>query len=416
MAGAPDGGRGALRYTAGVFVNAAGTGFFLAFTLLFYAVLARVELEVVGRVLALTAIAVLPGLLLVGRLTDRFGPRAVLVGAALVRGLTFWAFVRWPGVLAMIVCSALLSLGARAEQSAIPVLAVRAAPPGESGRWLALSRVAFNAGVGLGAVLAGFLATRQDSHAFAVLGVLTGAACVGGALCYLSLGVGGPPDPPAHPEGGPPAAAVARPWRHSAFLRVGIAYAVLWMVAFATENAMSVFVVRSLGLPSTVVGLLFAVNTLLLVILQVPASGLLDRFRPTRLLGYGSLGYVAFFGACLLAPQVGTSARVWVLVAGMAVYTLGEIAVTQSALVLLTSLAPASAQGSYLAFHQIIVGFTTALSPVLATALLVRGSWPLWVVLSTVTVGAAALAFQVGAAAGEGARPPSRAAAVDRSE
>src|SRR3712207_999179 len=142
----PVGGRGALRFTAGVFVNAAGTGFFLAFTLLFYAVLARVELEVVGRVLALTALAVLPALLLVGRLTDRFGPRAVLVGASLVRALALWAFVRWPGVLAMVVCSALLSLGARAEQAAIPVLAVRAAPPGGSGRWLALYRVAFNAG------------------------------------------------------------------------------------------------------------------------------------------------------------------------------------------------------------------------------------------------------------------------------
>jgi MFS family permease len=75
----------------------------------------------------------------------------------------------------------------------------------------------------------------------------------------------------------------------------------------------------------------------------------------------------------------------------MAVYTLGEMAVSQAALVMLTSLPPDRERGSYLARNQLFVGVATALAPLLATSLLPLPSTALWCALTALSILAALL-------------------------
>jgi hypothetical protein len=51
------------------------------------------------------------------------------------------------------------------------------------------------------------------------------------------------------------------------------------------------------------------------------------------------------------------------LVIAMTGYTSGELMVSQARLLLLTSIAPATERGTYLAFNQIFIGIATALGP-----------------------------------------------------
>ncbi|MFF9818673.1 MFS transporter [Streptomyces sp. NPDC014006] len=381
-------GPGAVRFGTAGFVNAVGTGFFYPFSLLFFTALSGESLATVGMVLTVTTLGALPGLFVVGRLVDRLGPRLVLIGAAVVRAVCFVGFVSLPGLLPLAVFSVVLALGNRAEQAAGPLLAVRLAPEGQRSRWLALSRVTFNAGMGTGALLAGLFVAGTGSG-FVLLGALNAASFVVTAVLYLGIPAGAPAAPaPArrHAED-----RRARPWQNVTYLRVAGANALLWTAALAVESALPVFALEELALPSWTVGVLFAVNTALLTALQLPMSRTIDRLRPGPVMALGGLAYVALYASALLAASAPSWTRLAVLVAGMVVYTLGEMAVSQAALVMLTGLPPERNQGSYLAFNQLLVGVATALAPLLATGLLSTVPTALWWALTGLSVLAALL-------------------------
>ncbi|KPC75474.1 hypothetical protein ADL27_49645 [Streptomyces sp. NRRL F-6602] len=85
------------------------------------------------------------------------------------------------------------------------------------------------------------------------------------------------------------------------------------------------------------------------------------------------------------------------------VYTLGELAVTQAALVLLTGLPPDSRKGAYLGFNQIFVGASTAVAPLLVTYSLAGNPPVLWWSLAGVSVVSTAVLLGTGRRFGRGA-------------
>jgi MFS family permease len=74
------------------------------------------------------------------------------------------------------------------------------------------------------------------------------------------------------------------------------------------------------------------------------------------------------------------------------VYTIGELAVSQASLVLLTGLPPDEERGTYLASNQVLVGIATALAPLLATSLPGVRSAALWWALAGLSLAAGLLA------------------------
>jgi MFS family permease len=382
-------GPGVIWFGAAGFVNALGTGFFYPFSLLFFTQVSGFSLSTVGVVLTLTTLAALPGLFTVGRLVDRFGPRAVLIASTVLRAGCFVGFVCLRGIIPLALFSVALALGNRAEQAANPLLAVSLALEGQSSRWLALSRVVFNAGMGAGALFAGLLVVDTTSG-FIFLGIVNAASFVLAGMLYMRV----PGTVPAPRQTDPDLAGTAhsRPWQNVPYLRMAGANALLWTAALALESALPIFILRDLGLLSWTVGALFAVNTALLTVLQLPVSRVLDRFRPSAVLALGGLSYIVFYVASILVSSASQSVQLSVLIAAMAVYTVGEMAVSQGAMVMLTSLPPEEEQGRYMAFNQVFVGTATALAPLLATSML--DSWPtgLWWILTAISVVAAPLA------------------------
>ncbi|MEU6506847.1 MFS transporter [Streptomyces sp. NPDC046942] len=162
------------------------------------------------------------------------------------------------------------------------------------------------------------------------------------------------------------------------------------------ESGLPVFVLRQLALPHWTVGALFAANTVLLTLLQLPVGRALDRFRPGAILALGGLGYLMLYVCAVLARSLSSAVAVAVLMAGMTVYTLGELAVSQPSLILLTGLPPEPERGSYLAVNQLLVGAATALAPLLATSLPGTRSPALWWTLAALSVVAALLTHRVG--------------------
>ncbi len=375
------------------FVNAFGTGFFYSFSILFFHRLFSLPVPLVGAILTGAALAALPLVGPVGRLADRVGPKRVLIGASLLRAAAFLSLVAVRDIACMAVMSVCVALGNRAEQIATPMLAVELGGAEERSLWLGLTRVTFNAGVGLGVLVASIFIVSRPSG-FALLGLANAASFAAAAVLLLPL-----PRTGARPPG--PArrlAALARPDRvFVSFVRVN---SVLWAVVLAVEAALPVYMISRLGARPWAVGLLFALNTALLTVLQLPLTRLTGTWPPHRVLAGGAVLCVPLMAAAGIAPALSAPLQVAALTAGMVVYTIGELVISATRLQFLTTLPPAGESGAYQAYNQLFAGLATALTPLAVSAFLGWSPVLLWWLLAAALAGAA-----VTAAAGTLARP-----------
>ncbi|MBV1850724.1 MFS transporter [Catellatospora tritici] len=384
-------GPGVVRFGLAGFVNAVGTGVFYPYALIILTALTRLPLAAVGAGLTVTALAALPLLGPVGRLVDRWGPRRVYVAAGLARAAAYAGYALLPGLVPFLACSLVVAVANRAEQISTPLLAAGLAPADGKERWLALSRVVFNAGVALG-VLAGSLAVGAGAHGAMLLAWGNAVSFAAAAVLVWTLPqVAAAPRPTARPQ---------RPWRDRPFLTVSAVVTVLWFTALAVEAALPVVLIERLGLPPWLVGGLFGLNTVLLALLQLPLSARVEPLPPRAVLAVGALLHAALPLGLLAvsAATPGVAVAALVLAVAMAAYTLGELLGSQAGLVLLVRLAPEQASGSYLAGHQLLIGAASALTPALVTALLAAPA-ALWWGLVAVAVAAGATAAPIGVAA-----------------
>jgi predicted MFS family arabinose efflux permease len=377
-------GAGAGWFAGAGLVNAIGTGFFYPFSLLFFHSVYGLPFAVAGAGLTAAMLAVLPAMTWVGRFTDHAGPRAVLIAASLLRAAAFVGFVTLPGLASFLAFNTVAAIGNRAEHAATPALATALAPEGQSGPWLALSRSVLNAGIGTGALLGG-LVLGAGRHGFIILALANAASFLGAATLYLPLREVSPPRRDAGPQRG-------RPWRHRAFRYLVAVNTVLWLVALTVEIGMPTYLVARLAAPPFTASLLFAVNTVLITLFQLPVAGRLARHDPWRVTAAGAVLCTVLLGILAAAGHLGPDLRLGLLVAGMVVYSLGELMISQARLVLLTSISPSAQRGIFLAFNQVFIGAATALAPSLVSVFLDHRPPLLWWTLAAAALVTAAAA------------------------
>jgi MFS family permease len=277
--------------------------------------------------------------------------------------------------------SVLIALCNRAEQAASPALAVALAPEGERNRWLALSRTVFNAGIGGGALLGSALIVGGEA-ALWWLGLANAASFLVAGLMLWPLRP--PPVPPADR-----AQPSRRPWRDGPFLAVVGFNSVLWLVALAVETGMAAYLVGTLGTPAWLAGTLFAVNTGLLIVLQLPLTSAMERWGDIPVLVAGTLLSAVFLVAMALGGALSGTALVVLLVVGMVVYTFGELATTHARYALLADLPPPAELGSFQAFNQVAAGISGALVPFVVAVLLDSAPAGLWWLMAALSLATA---------------------------
>ncbi|MGW1022870.1 MFS transporter [Streptomyces sp. NPDC002577] len=382
-------GRGAPVFAAATFANAVGMGVYYPFSLLYFQSVLGTSLTAIGSALTVAALLALPMVPATGVLVDRFGPGRVLFVSTAVRAAAFALYPLAGSLPVFVALSLPVALAMRAEQAATPVLAAALAGDGPPGRWLALSRAMFNAGFGLGAVVAGaVISADRDVLERAGAG---NAACIAVAcLLYLLLPAGRrPPPKKAAPTS-------ERPWRDGPFGIVVAAGAGLWIIAVGMEAALPVYLVRQSAAPAWTVSVLFALNTVLLALFHLPVSHRVEHVRPGVLAAVGAVLHIALPATLLLVPGLPTTLTVIALVAAMTVYTLGELLSSQGVLLLLTALAPEGRRGAYLGFNQMFIGLANAITPLLVTAALDRSASALWWLLTGCATAIAALLTAAG--------------------
>jgi MFS family permease len=374
----------------GGLLNAFGNGVVFPFLFIYLNSVHHFTAGTVGLILATNGFVSLFAGPLSGSLVDRFGGRRTLTGALLVLTLAYgsYAFVTvpWQGFLA--------SVGAGIGNGAFwPAQGALLAGLTEAHQrpvaW-GMQRVMMNLGIGLGGVAGGLIASTSNPASFKVLFLLDAGTFLGYAAVLL---VRVPEVPPARAAGHAPGT-YADVLRHRVCVGVIAVNALFITAGFSMLELLPAYMANQAGVSEKGIGLVFFVNTIVIVLAQLPVTKAATGRRRMRLLA--SLG-VVWALAWLLTPLVGIFAAgvtATVLFAlTQVVFAIGECLHGAVQGPLVADLAAPGLVGRYMALSAFSwqLGFT--IGPAIGGFLL--GMWPngLWLMAATGCLGAGAAAL-----------------------
>ncbi|MFK0160477.1 MFS transporter [Streptomyces sp. NPDC090499] len=368
-------------FAAATFVNQIGKGLFISGAALFFTRSVGLPVAQVGLALGAAALIGLAAGVPVGRLADRRGPRevfrlAVVVQALAVAGLVF---VRSVPSLIVFLCVAELAVSAGTAARGPLTRALGAPSPT---RYRSYLRALNNIALGCGALAAGVVVQLDTRTAY--VGLILGTA----VLFLLSAAVASrvPSVPPvkAPAESGRWPALKDRP-----YVVLTVLDGIMSIQTQVLIFALPLWIIGHTQAPRWFVGASVAVNTALVVCLQVRVSRGVDSNaaagRTVRRAGAAFLLATALIAVAGGAP--GWVAMV-VVVLGVIVHTVGELWHTAASFELSFGLAPEHAQGQYSGLFAIGQGLSNAVGPPLLGLVCIGWGEPGWLVMGAVFLAA----------------------------
>jgi MFS family permease len=326
-----------------------------------------------------------------GLATDRLGPRAVtaasMAGSAVVT--VALAVVNGPGpILATAALTGLVSQMYRPATSAILAAEV---PGPQRVKAFGAYQFGVSAGTAVGPAAGGLVA----EHSFMILFVLDAATSLAWAIlawCALPDSRAGAgvicPRPQARP----------RLLSDRRLIRLLAVTVLTNLVLFQAQTTLPLWVHRQ-GLSTAGYGLLLALNSGLILALQLPATRLTSRWRTQPVIAITSVIIGAGFGLLALAHTAA------LLAVAVTVWSLGELAQWPVAAAYTTSLAPPGMTGRYAGARSLCYGTALLLAPLAGAALYQMSPALLWGACAAVGICAAAVITPVPASLRLQARP-----------
>jgi MFS family permease len=364
---------------AGNALNYFGYGLVLPFEIIYLHQIRGFSTSTAGLVLAATmgtsAIVTPP----TGALLDRYSAKALVVAGSLASALGYagFAYVHrpWQGF----ACSIVSGAGLGAAGTANRTLVIRLIRPEQRAAAFALNRVAGNFGIGSGATVAGFIvASAQRLSSFQLLYFFDAVTYAGFALIVLAA-VPSPRAEIATPTdaNGTGFRAVAR---DRLFLRVIAANIVLVVVGHTFfSNILPPFAKTHTPVGPAEIGIIILVNTVFIVIAQIPAVRVVARMRRTHAFAATSVLFAVALLAVLPATRIHSELAATSLLAGVAiVLACGEIAHILVLGPLVADMAPAHLLGRYLSLYTLTFTGSLALGPAIGGLLLQTAPDAIW--------------------------------------
>jgi MFS family permease len=333
---------------AGALLNAFGNGVVLPFLLIYLHNVRGIPFGLAGSAAAVQSAAALASGFLGGTLSDRLGPKRVLVGALLVMTVAFALMPLIREAWHAFAIYSLWGLGSGSFWPAQSALLAGLTPARRRAPAYAIQRLAMNVGVALGGVAAGLIASVKHPETFTVLFVIDCATFLAYVVVLARVRA-----PQLHEERGSGSwLAVLRDRTFTKFTLLNAAYmagAISLMVELLPAFAKNVT-----GIDEREVGIVFALDAVGIVAFQLPVVKLAEGRR--RMRGFALMG-VIWAGSLLAVWVAGTWTRATpafaVLAVAMLVFAVGECLHGAIQAPLSVDLAPPQLVGRYLAASSI---------------------------------------------------------------
>ncbi|MGW2017157.1 MFS transporter [Streptomyces sp. NPDC001927] len=387
------GGRDGRRMLVVSIIDKTGTGLWAGCTVLYFTYVSGLGLGQVGFLMTVSGGVGIAGAPLAGRLADRFPLVRIIVGAQLLRGAALLLLLTTDHLLLLTLYSALGALPDRAGSVLIKLYAARLAGP-DRVRYQAIQRTTVNIGWSIGGLGAAAALATGSTRAYGLL--LIGNVVTYLVIAALTLRCAEPPAPARIAATSAEAddrttTPPTSPWRDRTFLGYTATDAVLFLDDTILQVAVPLWIVHATTAPVGLAPLLLVLNTVLVVLFQVPLARFGATTRAARRL-LVPLTALFLVGTLALAASAtgGTAVAVTALVVAVVALTFAEIIHATASWELSVALAPAHAQGSYLGVHGLAQSTQRFAGPLLVTGVMSAGplAWPL-LGLGLVAAGAA---------------------------
>jgi MFS family permease len=357
-------------------VLAVGGGTFLTGSVVFFTQVVGLTPVQIGIGFSLVGMVGLFGSLPLGHLADRIGGQRAWVAGALLEAAAFagypFAHGFWPFVVVIVAGS----IGDVVASGGRTVYIAAALPVEIRVRAMAFMRAYLNVGFTVGAGLgAAALALRSDAGLIAMALVNAAGLAVNAAVVSRM-----------------PAVTAERvtqgrvsPWgvlRDHPYTALATVFAVVWLHGMIFTEVMPLWAITKTDVPKPVLGALFALNTIMAVLLQVPATRGADTAGGSvRLMRRAG---VASAVACPVIALSGAT-RDWITVGVLALSvvltTATELWSSAAQWYFQTELPPADQRGAYLGANRSVMGVSRMVGPAALTFLAIQtGGWGWWVI------------------------------------
>jgi predicted MFS family arabinose efflux permease len=307
---------------------------------------------------------------LAGKLCDRVGPLRVMRASLFLAGAILFVLAVARSFLAVNGIIILWAIVSEAFRPASLSIISEAVAPEQRKAAFSLNRLAINLGMSIGPAVGGFLAQASFFALFIVDGATSILAGIVLALTRLQT------RPQSTSE---PAREITSPIKRFTALadRRLLIFLVLMvgvlMIFFQNQAAEPLYLIRDLRLSESDLGLLFSVNTLLIILIEVPLNTAMAHWPHRQAVAFGALLTGVGFGALVFAKTF------WSVAATVVVWTFGEMIVFPSSSAYVADLAPAEKRGVYMGLYVMTFSLAFMIGPWLGVAILDRfGAATLW--------------------------------------
>ncbi|GAA2340033.1 MFS transporter [Dactylosporangium salmoneum] len=360
---APPAGAGRI-FALSTVLSSVGVGLYSGLIVIYFNRDVGFAVATIGLGLSIAGAVAVPMRIVLGRLADRIGPKPVTIAlelaqAALVLTVPFIGVV--PAYIAVVVLLTVAEEGAHTARGAL-ITAVL----GRQGRTKvsAYLRSAFNAAATVGFALSG-LVLAFDTHDWYIAAILVTAGTRAlGAILLLRL----PAAPPS------PAPAAAGRWsalRDFPYVAVAFVSGIAGLGDVVLTVGIPLWLVNDTHAPRPLAAWLVVLNTILVVLLQVPLTR--DADSPAGAARLQRRAFAATGVACAiagLAAGIPAWAATVVLALSVLLLTVGEMWGAAGGWGLRYELAPAHAQGQYGGVFALGSTVRTVVGPLVVTVLI----------------------------------------------
>jgi MFS family permease len=358
----------------------------LPFLTLYLTVNRRLSPATAGLALTVYGVCAIVVAPLAGRLSDRFGGLLIMKSSLILSGLILFVFPFVDSPIGIFALNGLWAVATEAFRPPSMATIGQLAGPEQRKAAFALCRLAINLGMSIGPVIGGFLAMRS----FALLFYVDGATSLVAGLLLAVLpwrtlhrhkselqkridSVNVSPETLVEAEPAP-VLRYSDVLKDRRFIYFLIAMLPVELVFFQSLAAMPLFLVRDLHMTEAGFGALLAINTVIIILVEVPLNTAMADWPHRHSLALGALLVGIGFGGLVFVNGVLGAAATVVL------WTFGEMIILPASAAYVSDIAPPKQAGAYMGLYTMGFSVALAIGPWLGTQVLENfGTSAVWI-------------------------------------
>ena len=305
-----------------------------------------------------------------GKLSDKLGSLKIMKFALFGSGILFFVYSFVSDYHWILVASFVLAAVNEAFRPANLSMITEIVAPSQRRIAFALNRLAINAGMSIGPVIGGFLTLIDYHYLFYANAVASIAAGI-----YLSTTKWTSVSKEKLEE-----VSIEKPklrfevLSDKTFLFFLFAIIPANLVFFQHLGALPLYIVNDLGFTTAAFGLFGAINTVLIILVEVPLNNWMANISYRKSLMIGAMLAGIGFGGFAIANTIVP------LVIAIIIFTFGEMIFFPITAAYTSEIAPANKRGEYMGYYQMTFSFAFSAGPWLGTVVYQHyGSVILWI-------------------------------------